>query len=332
MEYAIERLGVFLDTTSNLTIALLVVAAILLLLVARGVRVVPQGYAYTVERFGRYAHTLPPGLNMIVPFVDGIGHKVNMQEQVMDIPEQAAITKDNATVTIDAVVFFQVLDAARAAYEVRALDRSLINLAQTNMRTVVGSLDLDEVLSKRDEINARLLHTIDDASSPWGVKLTRVEIRDLVPPADILEAMGRQLKADRDRRAAILEAEGARQSAILRAEGQKQAAILEAEGRREAAFRDAEARERAAQAEAKATELVSAALGAGNVQAINYFIATKYLDALGRFATSSNQKLLVLPIEATGVLGALAGIVDITRTAAGEAARANPGTVIPRAG
>ncbi len=307
--------------------SVLVVALVLLLLLLlfMGVKSVPQGEEWTVERFGRYVRTLRPGLNLIVPFLDRIGARLNMMEQVLDVPSQEVITRDNALVTVDGVVFSQVLDAARAAYEVRDRERAILNLTMTNLRTVLGSMDLDEALSKRDEINARLLQVVDEATAPWGVKVTRIEIKDITPPQDLVEAMARQMKAERDKRAQILLAEGERQSAILRAEGEKQAAILEAEGRKEAASRDAEARERLAQAEARATEMLSAALAAGNVQAINYYVAQNYLTTLAEFAKSGNQKTLILPVEVTGVLGSLAGIAELAKQAAEGTAAARPG-------
>src|SRR5690242_20276368 len=270
---------------------------------------------YTVERFGRYTRTLRPGLNLIVPLVDRIGARLNMMETVLDVPSQEVISKDNAMVTVDGVVFYQVLDAARAAYEVRNLELGILNLAMTNLRTVMGSMDLDELLSQRDRINIQLLHVVDDATHPWGVKVTRIEIKDIAPPRDLVDSMGRQMKAERDRRAVILEAEGVRQAQILRAEGEKQAAILEAEGRREAAFRDAEARERSAEAEAKATQVVSQAIATGNVQAINYFVAQKYVDALAKIASAPNEKLVLMPLEASGVIGAIAGAAELAKEA-----------------
>src|SRR5919106_1632456 len=277
---------------ANIVVLIVVVLAVLTLFA--GVKTVPQGYNWTVERFGRYTRTLTPGLNLIVPFFDRIGHKMNMMEQVIDIPQQEVITKDNATVTVDGVAFFQVFDAAKASYEVANLHQSIIMLTMTNIRSVMGSMDLDQMLSNRDEINERLLRVVDAAVSPWGVKVNRIEIKDIVPPADLVQAMGRQMKAEREKRAEILQAEGQRQSAILRAEGQKQSQILEAEGRREAAFRDAEARERLAQAEAKATEVVSEAVARGDIAALNYFVAEKYMKVLAELADSQNQKGLIL--------------------------------------
>src|SRR5262249_5773598 len=285
---------------------------------------VPQGYNWTVERFGRYTDTLRPGLNLIFPVIDRIGRKINMMEQAIDIPGQDVITKDNATVGVDGLAFYQVFDAAKASYEVAALDQAIVKLTMTNIRSVMGGMDLDQILSHRDEINERLLRVVDAAVSPWGVKVNRIEIKDIVPPADLTEAMGARMKAEREKRAETLQAEGERQSAILRAEGQKQAQILEAEGRREAAFRDAEGRERAAQAEAKATEMVSAAVARGDVAALNYFIAEKYLRAFTQLAQSPNQKVLMLPIEAVNVLGSLAGIGEIARETFGGDGKAPP--------
>ncbi|MFA5685119.1 MAG: SPFH domain-containing protein [Lysobacteraceae bacterium] len=292
----------------------MVVLVFALVTVMKGVRSVPQGYEYTVERFGRYTHALRPGLGFIVPWIDRIGHRMNMMEQVLDVPSQDVITRDNAVVKVDGVVFYQVLDAAKAAYEVAQLEIAILNLTMTNIRTVLGSMDLDESLSKRDEINAKLLIVVDEATHPWGIKVNRIEIKDIQPPRDLVDSMARQMKAEREKRANILEAEGHRAAEILRAEGEKQAAVLEAEGRREAAFRDAEARERLAEAEAKATMMVSQAIAKGDVQAINYFVAQKYVEALKEFAGSPNQKTLLLPMETTGVLGSLAGIVELTRT------------------
>tara|TARA_R100000365_G_C2748144_1_gene79006 strand:+ start:4877 stop:5794 length:918 start_codon:yes stop_codon:yes gene_type:complete len=273
---------------------------------------VPQGYNYTVERFGRYTRTLGPGMSIITPFFDRVGRKMNMMETVLDVPQQEVITKDNAMVSCDAVVFIQVVDAVSAAYEVNNLHHAITNLALTNIRTVVGSMDLDEVLSNRDDINARLLTVIDAATNPWGVKVTRIEIADLSPPADITEAMARQMKAERLKRAEILTAEGDKQSAILKAEGQKQAQILEAEGRREAAFRDAEAREREAEAEAKATEMVSQAIAAGDVNAINYFLGQAYVQAFEKLASSNQQKTVIIPAEFSSIIGTIEGIKGLT--------------------
>ena len=279
----------------------------------QAVRVVPQGYNYTVERFGRYTKSLPPGLGIIVPFIDRIGAKVNMMERVLEIPSQDVITKDNAMVTVDGVAFFQVLDAAQATYEVNFLENAILNLTMTNTRTVMGGMDLDQLLSQRDEINQKLLHVVDHATTPWGLKVTRIEIKDINPPRDLVDAMARQMKAEREKRAAILEAEGSRQSDILKAEGEKQATVLAAEGEKEAAFREAEARERLAEAEAKATQMVSKAIAEGDIQAINYFVATKYVEALQKLATAPNQKVLMLPLEASSVIGSIAGITEIAR-------------------
>jgi regulator of protease activity HflC (stomatin/prohibitin superfamily) len=279
------------------------------------VKMVRQGYNYTIERFGRFTKTAAPGLTIIIPFFERVGRRVNMMEQVLDIPGQEIITRDNAMVGVDAVVFFQVLDAAKAAYEVSDVYLAIMQLTTTNLRTVMGSMDLDETLSKRDEINARLLNVVDHATGPWGVKITRVEVKDIRPPADIVNAMGRQMKAEREKRANILDAEGMRAAEILRAEGEKQSQILQAEGRREAAFRDAEAREREAEAEAKATMMVSEAIAGGNAQAINYFIAQKYVEAIGLFATSPNAKTILFPVEATQLMGTLGGIGELAREA-----------------
>jgi regulator of protease activity HflC (stomatin/prohibitin superfamily) len=306
--------------------ALLVVFVVVLGIVTvfKAVRVVPQGFEWTVERFGKYTHTMSPGLHFLMPWMQRVGRKVNMMEQVLDVPSQDVITKDNAVVKVDGVVFFQVLDAAKAAYEVSNLEQATIALVMTNIRTAIGSMDLDESLSKRDEINAKLLSVVDHATSPWGIKVNRIELKDIQPPRDLVDSMARQMKAERDKRASILESEGARQSEILRAEGEKQAAVLQAEGKKEAAFREAEARERLAEAEAKATTMVSDAIGRGSVQAINYFVAQKYIEALKEFAASPNQKLFMMPVEATGVLGALAGIAELSRDAVGRGAAAAP--------
>ncbi|PVE24626.1 hypothetical protein DC522_09825 [Microvirga sp. KLBC 81] len=298
-------------------IFVIVLVLVVVVTIAMGVRTVPQGYAYTVERFGRYSRTLTPGLALIVPYIDQIGKKVNVMEQVLDIPSQEAFTRDNAAVTIDAVAFFQVLDAARASYEVADLNQALMVLTMTNIRTVVGSMDLDQLLSHRDEINERLLSVVDAAASPWGAKVTRVEIRDIIPPQDLAGAMARQMKAEREKRAAVLEAEGLRQAEILRAEGEKQAQILSAEGRREAAFRDAEARERLAEAEAKATGMVSDAITRGDLNAANFIVAEKYIDAIRSLATAPNQKVVIVPIEAAGLAGTLGGIAELTKSVFG---------------
>ena len=296
------------------------------------VRMVPQGFEWTVERFGRYTHSMTPGLHFLVPIVYGVGRKINMMEQVLDVPSQDVITRDNAVVRVDGVVFFQVLDAAKAAYEVSNLEIATIALVQTNIRTVIGSMDLDESLSNRETINAQLLNVVDQATNPWGIKVTRIEIRDIQPPRDLIDSMARQMKAERERRAVILEAEGHRQSAILRAEGEKQAAILEAEGEREAAFREAEARERLAEAEAAATRMVSEAIAQGDVQAINYFVAQKYVQAFEKLATAPNQKFVLMPMEASGIIGSIAGVAELAKEALGkqQAAPRNP-TPPPRA-
>ncbi len=296
----------------------IVVLIFAILMVFMSVKSVPQGMEYTVERFGRYTNTLGPGLNIIMPIIDRIGNKLNMMEQVRDVPSQEIITKDNAMVTVDGVVFFQVMDAAKASYEVNHLELAVLNLVMTNIRTVMGSMDLDELLSKRDEINARLLSVVDDATSPWGLKVTRIEIKDIAPPRDLVDAMARQMKAEREKRASILEAEGLRQAEILRAEGEKQGAILDAEGRKEAAFRDAEARERLAEAEATATRVVSEAIANGSVQAVNYFVAQKYVESLKEIATADNSKLVLMPLEAGSVIGALGGISELAKEAMGK--------------
>ena len=279
------------------------------------VRMVPQGYEWTVERFGKYTHTMTPGLHFLVPVVYGVGRKINMMEQVMDVPSQDVITKDNAVVKVDGVVYFQVLDAAKAAYEVATLEIAILNLVMTNIRTAIGSMDLDESLSKRDEINTKVLVAVDQATHPWGIKVNRIELKDIQPPRDLVESMARQMKAEREKRANILEAEGFRQAAILKAEGEKQSVILEAEGGREAAFREAEARERLAEAEAKATQMVSDAIASGNVQAINYFVAQKYIEACKALAEAPNQKFVMMPMESAGVIGSLGGIAELAKEA-----------------
>jgi len=299
-------------------IFVLVLLVLFIAVLAAGVKVVPQGWNYTVERLGRYTKTLKPGLSFIIPFIDRIGRKLNVMEQVVDVPSQEVITKDNAMVKVDGIIFFQVLDASQASYEVSNLELAILNLTMTNIRTVMGSMVLDELLSQRDEINHRLLKVVDDATANWGVKVTRIEIKDIEPPRDLVDSMARQMKAERDKRATILVAEGERQAAILTAEGAKQAQILAAEGRREAAFRDAEARERSAEAEAKATSMVSEAIERGSVQAINYFVANNYVGALKALAEAKNQKVLILPIEATSVIGAIAGVAEIAREAFGD--------------
>lgn len=293
-------------------VALLVFAAFVLI---RSVRFVPQGFNYTVERFGKYVQTLEPGIGFLIPLVDAIGRKINMMEQVLDVPRQEVITRDNAVVAVDGIIFYQVLDAAKAAYEVAALENSVMNLVMTNIRTVLGSMDLDESLSKRDEINARLLRVVDEATHPWGMKVNRIEIKDITPPRDLVESMARQMKAEREKRANILDAEGFRAAEILRAEGEKQGAILQSEGRREAAYRDAEARERLAEADAKATMMLSQAIAKGDALAVNYFVAEKYLRALAALATSPNTKMLLFPVELTQVVGSLAGISEIVKHA-----------------
>ena len=316
-------------------IVALVLVALSVIILFRAIRIVPQGREYTVERFGRYTRTLSPGIAFLTPFVEGIGRRMNMMEQVLDVPQQDVITKDNVSVQVDAIVFIQVMDAGQAAYRVDNLSYAITQLSQTNLRTVVGSMDLDEVLSQRDQINTRLLSTIDHATNPWGVKVTRIEIKDLVPPPDITNAMARQMKAERERRAVITEADGEKQAAITRAEGAKQAAILEAEGRREAVFRDAEARERAAEAEGKATTLVSEAISKGDVNAINYFIAQKYVEAFAELARSPQQRTVIVPADMAGITGSIAGIGELVKSVMGS----NPGPApqpprpsVPRAG
>src|SRR4051812_30224847 len=302
----------------------LVLLGLALILAFSVFKIVPQGHEFTVENFGRYTRTLKPGITALMPFVERIGRRVNMMEQVLDVPRQEVITKDNVTVTVDAIVFIQVMDAAAAAYRVAQLNFAISQLAMTNLRTVVGSMELDEVLSQRDSINSKLLVTIDQATHPWGVKATRIEIKDLTPPPDITNAMARQMKAERERRANITEADGEKQAAITVAEGQKQSAILQAEGRREAAFRDAEARERSAAAEAKATELVSNAIAAGDVNAINYFVAQKYVEAFGKLAESPQQKTVIVPADMASLVGSIAGVAELVKTAKAENAGGQP--------
>lgn len=301
-----------LETFGAPALAILVFAAILIYMMVKSV---PQGEEWTVERFGRYTRTLKPGLRFLIPMMDKVGSRINMMETVLDIESQEVITRDNAMVMADAVAFYQVVDAASASYEVRNLERALSNLSQTNIRSVIGSMDLDESLSNRESINARLLNVIDQASNPWGVKVTRVEIKDLKPPKDISDSMARQMKAEREKRAEILQAEGMKQSAILKAEGLKESQVREAEGRKEAAFRDAEARERSAQAEAEATRMVSEAIAAGDVQAVNYFVAQKYTEALRDMAASPNSKTVLMPLEASSVIGSIAGISELAKAA-----------------
>lgn len=303
-------------TGSDITVIAIVVLAILFLYA--GIKTVPQGYRYTVERFGRYTRTLDPGLNLIVPFIDRIGAKMSVMEQVLPVPTQEVITRDNASVSADAVAFYQVLNPAQAAYQVANLQLAILNLTMTNIRSVMGSMDLDELLSNREKINDRLLHVVDDAAGPWGIKITRVEIKDIQPPKDLVESMGRQMKAEREKRALVLEAEGTRNAQILRAEGAKQAAILQAEGQREAAFRTAEARERSAQAEAEATRMVSEAIAAGDVQAINYFVAQKYTEAMQTIGAAPNSKIVLMPMEASALVGTLGGIGAIAREVFGS--------------
>ncbi|MFK8068056.1 MAG: SPFH domain-containing protein [Gammaproteobacteria bacterium] len=298
--------------------ATLAIVIFAIFIIFQGIQKVPQGYEYTVERFGKYTRTLRPGLHFMIPFMDRIGSKLNMMESVLDVPSQEVITKDNAMIKVDGVVFYQVLNAPKAAYEVNQLSHAILNLTMTNVRTVMGSMDLDELLSKRDEINARLLHVVDAATEPWGVKVTRIEIKDINPPQDLVDAMGRQMKAERIKRATILEAEGQKESEILRADGERQAAIMEAEGRKESAIRDAEARERLAQAEARATHMVSKAIEEGDVQAINYFVATKYVDSLKDIASAQNSKVILMPLEASSVIGAIGGITEIAKEAFGK--------------
>ncbi len=295
-----------------LPIAFLVLAV---LTVVMAVKRVPQGFEWTVERFGRFRRTLQPGLSFIIPYVDIISNKVNMKERVLDVPSQEVITRDNAVVRVDGVVFYQVLDPVKASYNVNNLQRATLNLTMTNIRTVLGSMDLDASLSNRDQINAQLLHVVDEATSPWGVKVTRIEIKDIAPPQDLVDSMARQMKAERDKRAEILTSEGYKQSEILKAEGEKQSAILDADGRLEAAKRDAAAREALAKAEANATAMVSEAIAKGDIQAVNYFVATKYVEALSTIGSAENQKIVMLPLEASSLIGSIAGISEIAKTA-----------------
>jgi len=321
-----------MPAAAGFTLFALAIALFALVTLMMGVRQVPQGYNYTVERFGKYYKTINPGLGLIMPWIDRIGRRMNMMEQVLPVPSQEVITKDNATVTVDGVIFFQVLDAARASYEVSNLELALLNLVMTNIRTVMGSMDLDQLLSHRDEINVRLLNVVDAAVSPWGIKSNRIEIKDIVPPKDLVDSMGRQMKAEREKRANVLEAEGHRQAEILRAEGRKQALVLDAEGRKEAAFRDAEARERQAQAEATATGLVSTAIAKGDLAALNYFIAEKYVRAVESLARSQNQKVLIVPVELAGLAGTLGGMAEIMKSATAETSERTHRGSVPTTG
>ncbi|MEF2552752.1 SPFH domain-containing protein [Aurantimonas sp. A2-1-M11] len=311
--------GDFLSGTGILVLVVLFVAVLVLL---STIKIVPQGYNYTVENFGRYTRTLTPGLNIIVPFIERVGRKLNMMEQVLDVPTQEVITRDNASVAADGVAFYQVLDAAAAAYEVSGLENAILNLVMTNLRSVMGSMDLDDLLSNRDAISEKILRVVDQAASSWGIKITRIEIKDINPPKNLVDSMARQMMAEREKRAEILEAEGSRNAAILRAEGEKQSQILQAEGRRDAAYREAEGRERLAEAEATATRLVSEAIAAGDVQAINYFVAQKYTEALAKIASAPNQRVVLMPLEASSLMGSIAGIGEIARATFGDEATA----------
>ena len=319
-------------TSTPFLIFVLAALGFALLLVFRSVRIVPQASEWTVERFGRYTRTLNPGLHLVIPLVERIGQRISMQETVLDIPGQDVITRDNATVSADGVAFYQVIDAAKVAYEVKDMRQAITNLALTNIRSVIGGMTLDDVLSRRDDINEKLLRVIDLATNPWGVKVTRVEIKDLTPPADLTRAMNQQMMAERQKRAEILQAEGEKQAAILRAEGEKASLVLEAEGRRDAAFRDAEARERAAQAEGRATTMVSEAIASGDLNAINYFVAQRYTQALEAIASAENQKVIMVPLEASSLIGSLAGIVEVARSASGQPAPATPPAPAPQPG
>ena len=297
----------------DMQVVSLVLLVLVFVVLVRSIVIVRQGFEYTVENFGRYTRSLTPGFHILVPVLENIGAKINRKEQVLDVDSQEVITKDNAMVTVNGVLFYQIQDAAKAAYQVDDLDYAIRNLVMTNIRTVIGSMEIDELLSQRNVINQKLLDVVDVATIPWGVKVTRVEIKDITPPRDLIESMARQMKAERDKRANILEAEGLRQAEILKAEGEKQSVILEAEGKREAAYREAEARERSAQAEATATILVSDAIAGGNQNALSYFLGQKYIEALQGIVTSPNQKLLMLPVEATQIIGSLAGIAEIVK-------------------
>jgi regulator of protease activity HflC (stomatin/prohibitin superfamily) len=315
---------------SAFSVFVLVVVLFALIFVGIAVKRVPQGSEWTVERFGRYVRTLEPGLALIVPGVDQVGAKMNMMETVLEVPSQSVITRDNAVVTVDAIVFYQLLDAAKAAYEITNVELAIRNLVMTNIRTVMGSMNLDELLSERDRINTQLLTVVDAATTPWGVKVQRVEIKDIKPPDELVQAMGRQMKAEREKRANVLEAEGFKQAAVLKAEGERQAVILAAEAQREAAFRAAEARERQAEAEAKATTSVSEAIGRGSIQAINYFVAQRYIDAIGRLAGSPNQKVILMPLESASMIGSLGGIAELAREAfSAPQTAANPAAAGP---